>query len=159
MKNNEHIAYLSLGSNIDPEVNIPAAVDCLKDNLEVIKISSCWESIAVGSSGPRYLNAAIAVKTHLTQDGLKQELIAYIEDQMGRERTRDKYADRTIDIDVLVYDDQIIDPDIWDYAHVALPLSELYPNLRSHDGAVLKKIVQSCLANTDIKKRPDIVLK
>ena len=54
-----HQVYLSLGSNIQPEVNLPRAVELLQEYGKFIKVSRAWESEAVGSDGPNFLNACV----------------------------------------------------------------------------------------------------
>lgn len=122
-------AYLGLGSNIDPTCYLPEAVRCLQEYLDVRAVSSIWQSKAVGSGGPDYLNAVLEIETDLTRVELKQCIIAHIEDVLGRVRTKDKYADRTIDIDILIYDQDILESDLWIQPHVYVPLSELLPGL------------------------------
>jgi 2-amino-4-hydroxy-6-hydroxymethyldihydropteridine diphosphokinase len=156
--NEEHLVYLGLGSNIDPEQNLPSAVSCLGDYLEVVAVSSAWQTPAVGSSGDDFLNAVILVRTMLPPTELKQKMVRYIEDQLGRIRSEDKYADRTIDIDLLIRDTQILDPEIWVYAHMAVPLSELNPSITSDiTGETIQQAAQRLSSHTDIKHRPDVL--
>lgn len=124
-----HLIYLGLGSNINPAMNIVKAIYLLRQFVEIESISSAWETIAVGSPGPNFINIAVRVRSSLSADKLKNEVIRTIESKLGRVRTKDKNAPRTIDIDILIVDDQITDDQIWSSAHVAVPLSELKPNL------------------------------
>ena len=157
MGKEKHMVYLGLGSNIQPETYLPRAIDCLKKMLKVVQVSSIWQTRAVGSEGPDFLNAVIGISTELKPEELKEQVAQKIEDELGRVRTEDKYAPRTIDIDLLVYDTQIIDEEIWEYAHLAVPLAELLPelmdsNTRQSLGATAKKFRH----NVEIKPRPDI---
>jgi 2-amino-4-hydroxy-6-hydroxymethyldihydropteridine diphosphokinase len=125
-----HQIYLSLGSNIQPAENIRRAVDLLREQAEQIAFSACYETRAVGSSAsPNFYNMAACLTTHLNADTLKHSLIAPIETRLGRIRTADKNAPRTIDLDIIIIDQQVLDPDLWRRVHLALPLSELIPNL------------------------------
>ena len=153
------VIYLGLGSNIDPEINLPTAVDCLREHLDVVAVSSAWQTPAVGSSGPDYINSVVAIRSNLPPDAIKQDIINYIESELGRVRTRDKYADRTIDIDILAVDNEPYDEEIWHQAHVAVPLAELNPDIvNEKTGKRLENIANSLGEKARIKERPEIKL-
>lgn len=126
-----HLAYLSLGSNIEPEVNLPKAVTLLSQSGEIEKISSAWETKPVGGSGGNYLNACLSYKTTLAQDKLKTTIIHPIETSLGRKRAGDKYAPRTIDIDIILFDDEIVGGRWLAQAFVVVPLAEIYPEFQN----------------------------
>lgn len=121
-----HLAYLSLGSNIQPETNLLRAVERLQDFGKIEKISSVWESGSVGAPGPNYLNACILLVTALSQRELKEHALLPIEIDLGRRRGGDKFAPRTIDIDIVVFDDKSCDDKYWEQAFVVVPLAEIY---------------------------------
>jgi len=126
-----HQVYLSLGSNIQPEVNLPKALDLLYEHGEIIKVSNAWESAAVGSEGPNFLNAcALFNSPHLPVE-LKDQVIHRIETKLGRRRSEDKFAPRTIDIDIVLFDDQLSDDKYVRQAFVVIPLAEIYPDYLS----------------------------
>ncbi|MCW5875792.1 MAG: 2-amino-4-hydroxy-6-hydroxymethyldihydropteridine diphosphokinase [Anaerolineales bacterium] len=127
---NEHTACLGLGSNIDPEHYMPLAVEALREQLEVLCVSRAWRFPAHGTQGPDFLNAAIKVRTAFSAEALKAEVLLPLEAELGRQRGADKYAPRSIDIDILVYDDKVLDFNIWTLAHLAIPLAECAPELR-----------------------------
>jgi len=122
-----HQAYLSLGSNIQPEVNLPKAIELLREYGEILKGSNAWESESVGSDGPNFLNACVLFLTPLLYAELKDQVIHPIEAKLGRKRSKDKYAPRTIDIDIVLFDDQLCDDKFWKQAFVVIPLAEIYP--------------------------------
>jgi 2-amino-4-hydroxy-6-hydroxymethyldihydropteridine diphosphokinase len=122
-----HQVYLSLGSNIRPEANLPRAIDLLQDYGEIQKVSNAWESEAVGSDGPNFLNACLLFITPLLYTELKEQVIHPIETKLDRKRTEDKYAPRTIDIDIVLFDDQLCNDKFWNQAFVVVPLAEIYP--------------------------------
>ena len=126
--NELHQVYLSLGSNIEPGVHLPKSVQLLREAGQVKAVSSVWETNAVGSDGPNFLNACILFLSRLQQDEVKEELIRPIEAKLGRIRNADKNAPRTIDIDVVLFDETPLNIKYWDYAFVAVPLAELIPN-------------------------------
>jgi len=126
-----HQAYLSLGSNIEPEHHLPRAIQLLRGHGEILKISSAWESESVGSNGPNYLNACILFITPLLHDVLKEQVLHPIESKLGRQRSADKYAPRTIDIDIVLFDDQLCNDKFWKQAFVVVPLAEIYPEYQN----------------------------
>ena len=129
--NELHLAYLSLGSNIEPEVNLPKAVKLLSKRGEVEKISSTWETEPVGGEGGNYLNACLSYKTTLAHDELKTTILHLIESSLGRKRTQDKNAPRTIDIDIVLFDDEIVGGRWLSQLFVVVPLAEIYPDFQN----------------------------
>jgi 2-amino-4-hydroxy-6-hydroxymethyldihydropteridine diphosphokinase len=134
-----HQALLSLGSNIEPELNLPAAVRELARYGRVVRCSTVWESTAEGAPGsPDFLNAALWLETPLSVAELKEGAIAAIEARLGRRRTVDRNAPRTIDIDVMLFDRErldlgrrrIPDPEVRERPFVAIPLAEIAPDYR-----------------------------
>jgi 2-amino-4-hydroxy-6-hydroxymethyldihydropteridine diphosphokinase len=123
-----HQVYLSLGSNNEAEVYLPKAMLLLRKAGEVKAVSSAWESHAVGSDGPNFLNACVLFLSHLQPYELKEQIIRPIEAELGRIRYADKNAPRTIDIDIVLFNDTPLNIDFWDYAFVAVPLAELIPD-------------------------------
>jgi len=125
-----HQAYLSLGSNIQPEVNLPKAIELLREYGEILKGSNAWESESVGSDGPNFLNACVLFLTPLLYAELKDQVIHPIEAKLGRKRSKDKYAPRTIDIDIVLFDDELCNEKFWKQAFVVIPLAEIYPEYK-----------------------------
>ncbi|HET9914773.1 MAG TPA: 2-amino-4-hydroxy-6-hydroxymethyldihydropteridine diphosphokinase [Anaerolineales bacterium] len=126
-----HQVYLSLGSNIQPEINLPRAVELLYEHGMVRRVSEAWESEAVGSDGPNFLNACALFITPLLQSELKEQVIHPIETKLGRKRSSDKNAPRTIDIDVVLFDEQLCDAKFWKQAFVIIPLAEIHPEYQN----------------------------
>jgi len=126
-----HSAYLSLGSNIQPETNLVRAIQLLQKYGRIEKISSAWESESVGAEGPNYLNACVSLITSLAQAELKEQALLPIEIELGRRRSADKFAPRTIDIDIVVFDGQSCDDKYWEQAFVIVPLAEIYPEYQN----------------------------
>lgn len=136
-----HLAYLSLGANIQPETNLVRAVERLQDFGKIEKISSVWESESVGAPGPNYLNACIRLVTPLSQWELKEQALLPIEIDLGRRRSADRFAPRTIDIDIVVFDDKSCDDKYWEQAFVVVPLAEIYPEY--HNPLTLESISET----------------
>jgi len=148
---------LSLGSNINPETNIPKAVEILRQYVTVLSISSAWESEPVITEGPDFINVAVLISTTLSQEELVQEVLRSVEIELGRTRTGDKFASRTIDLDVLVWGDQIIESELWDCVYLAVPVSELLPDLRiQKDGEPLMTAAHRLSQSNKIIPRKDI---
>jgi 2-amino-4-hydroxy-6-hydroxymethyldihydropteridine diphosphokinase len=156
LSTSSHQVCLLLGSNIMPEHNIPQAVALLQQQVTVLKASPVWESASVDCCYPDYLNMALAVVTSLNADELKNQVLRPLEAQMGRLRTDDKNASRTIDIDIVLYDDQEYDPDLWLHAHRAAPVSQLFPDHRSASGLRLSDVAHQLAASRGITLREDI---
>ena len=154
-----HRVFLGLGSNINPESYLPRAVSCLRKFLQVEAVSSAWQSSAIGSDGPDFLNAVVQVKTNLLPQQLKHEVTCRIEEELNRVRTDDKYAPRTIDIDILIFDSQVIDPEIWQFAHHSVPLAELLPDLTNpYTLDPLITIAERQKSASGIVHRPDVLM-
>lgn len=123
-----HEAYLNIGSNIEPEYHLREAVRLLRERGQVEEVSNAWQSHAFGSDGPDFLNACLLFLTPLDDRELKEEVIRPIEAALGRVRGPDKYAPRTIDIDIILFDEEPFSGEFWSNAFVVVPLAELLPN-------------------------------
>ena len=144
-----HLAYLSLGSNIQPEANLVKALELLQNHGRIRKISNVWESESVGAEGPNYLNACVLLVTPLEQTNLKEQALLPIEVGLGRKRTADKFAPRTIDIDIVIFDDKSCDDKYWEQAFVVIPLSEIYPQYEN-------PLTQEMVAQTATRLRQQV---
>ncbi|NTV37100.1 MAG: 2-amino-4-hydroxy-6-hydroxymethyldihydropteridine diphosphokinase [Anaerolineaceae bacterium] len=150
-------AFLILGSNIEPEQNIPEAINRLQKMVVVQSVSNTWETRAFGSPGPNFLNTALMIYTRNNAPDLKYNLIRPMEEFMGRVRTTDKNAPRTIDIDILIYDNEIMDESIWSRIFLAVPLAEIYPNLEHPVTCKrLWQVADEMRQNITIKQRLDV---
>ena len=149
---------ISLGSNIEPEKNLPLALKMLAEGSLILNTASIWQTPAIGSDGPDYLNAAVLILIHLPLDQLKVQLLSTIEGKLGRIRTTDKNADRTIDLDVMMYDGECRDDELWSQAHVAVPASELLPDCtHPQSGETLTHAAQRLAAGSSFIKRTDLM--
>ncbi|MDQ2077581.1 2-amino-4-hydroxy-6-hydroxymethyldihydropteridine diphosphokinase [Marinimicrobium sp. ABcell2] len=127
--------YLSLGSNIDRHRHIKAGLDALAEQFGDLTVSSVFESEAVGFSGNNFLNLAVGIDTDLSVAELSEQLKG-IEAAHGRERQAPKFSSRTLDIDILTYDDWVGEqagvrlprPEIIQNAFVLQPLAEIAPD-------------------------------
>jgi 2-amino-4-hydroxy-6-hydroxymethyldihydropteridine diphosphokinase len=132
-----HRAYLSLGSNIEPEAHLRAAIAELRARFGEIVVSPVYRSRAVGFDGPDFLNLAVAIDTDLDPVALDAWLHD-LENRHGRRRDVPRYASRTLDVDIVLFDDLVVDgpghlriprPEIKE-AFVLRPLSDIAPGVR-----------------------------
>jgi 2-amino-4-hydroxy-6-hydroxymethyldihydropteridine diphosphokinase len=156
--NESHQAYLSLGSNIYPKTNLLKAIELLQNHGRIEKISSAWESESVGSPGPNYLNACVLLLSELEQAELKNQALLPIERELGRKRTTDKFAPRTIDIDIVIFDDRSCDDKYWEQAFVVIPLAEIHPQYENPlTGETLVKTATRLRQQLWMETRPDVL--
>jgi 2-amino-4-hydroxy-6-hydroxymethyldihydropteridine diphosphokinase len=156
MSSTIHQVCILLGSNIEAELNIPRAVALLQKKLNVLRASSVWESPAWDCCYPDYLNMAVLVETLLDAKQLKVRVLRPLEEHMGRVRTADKNASRTIDLDIILFDGTVVDPAVWQNAYQAIPVSELFPHLQSVTGETLKVLARRMIKTAPIQLRKDI---
>ncbi|TDJ34071.1 MAG: 2-amino-4-hydroxy-6-hydroxymethyldihydropteridine diphosphokinase [Gammaproteobacteria bacterium] len=129
--------YLGLGSNIDRERNTRSALVELREVFGELTVSTVYQSPAVGFDGEDFYNLAVGLDTDLDVHELIRELHA-LEDRHGRARGRTHFSDRTLDIDLLLFDDLVIKepgltlprPEIERYAFVLKPLAEIASQVR-----------------------------
>ncbi|MHA2501883.1 MAG: 2-amino-4-hydroxy-6-hydroxymethyldihydropteridine diphosphokinase [Candidatus Kariarchaeaceae archaeon] len=142
-------AIILLGSNIDPREHLKAAIHELRQRLGDLILSKVYESPPVKhKDNDNYLNMAVEINTSLQPQEIRS-LLKDIEWQMGRRRSDDKFASREIDLDVVYMergeyiDDTMTlpDPEIWEYAHVALPVADLLPEFVDPLGRTMKEII------------------
>jgi 2-amino-4-hydroxy-6-hydroxymethyldihydropteridine diphosphokinase len=123
-------AVLSIGSNIQPKINIEKCLQLLGEHSEIRKISSVWKTRAIGSEGPDFFNASVQISTTLSAEQLKKEEVGRIETLLGRVRSQDKNAPRTIDLDIIIFNNHVLDDSLWRCLFIALPISEIKPEIR-----------------------------
>jgi 2-amino-4-hydroxy-6-hydroxymethyldihydropteridine diphosphokinase len=141
-------AYLSLGSNVDPELHLARAVAELRERFGPLTVSAFLRTPAVGFDGPDFLNAAAIVETDLDIVALDAWLHR-LEDAHGRRRDVPRFADRPLDIDIVFFDDlvyrgpgnlQVPRPEL-QHAFVLRPLAEIAPDFRDPgSGRTLKEL-------------------
>lgn len=154
-----HRMYLSLGSNIGACVHLPKAVQGLREIGKVEALSSVWETESVGFDGPNFLNACVSFLTPLGPVEFKEKIIRPIEADLGRVRSSEKNAPRTIDIDIVLYDDQPLNTEFWEYAFVIVPLAELIPDfVHPTKGEILLEAAQQAQGQVWMRKREDVVI-
>lgn len=129
--------YLSLGSNQEPQRYLPAAIEELRARFGPLGVSPAYRSAAVGFDGADFVNLAIGLDTDLSPTELNDWLHA-LEDRHGRRRDLPRYADRTLDVDIVLYDDLVTQgPGHLDiprkelkHAFVLKPIADIAPDVR-----------------------------
>jgi 2-amino-4-hydroxy-6-hydroxymethyldihydropteridine diphosphokinase len=124
--------YVSLGSNIDRARNIASAIEALRNSYGRLLQSPTYETEAVGFEGDPFYNLVVGFDTDQTPQQVAAVLGA-IEDAHGRNRSAGKFSSRTLDLDLLLYDDLVLDEgnlhlprkEILEYAFVIKPLAEI----------------------------------
>ena len=125
--------HLNIGSNQDKRKNIRLALDSLEHHFTKITTSSLYESPSEGFIGGNFYNIGVNVETDKNINEVVN-ILHGIENSLGRDRNLPKFSSRIIDLDLVLYDDDIDDKlniprrDILKYAFVLAPLAELNPN-------------------------------
>jgi 2-amino-4-hydroxy-6-hydroxymethyldihydropteridine diphosphokinase len=145
-------AYIGLGANLgDRERTIRRAIEILgaEPGVEVVAVSTLRETDPVGYvDQPRFLNGAAAIETELEPRELLDRLLA-VERALGRDRSGPRYGPRTIDLDLLLYGDRVVDEPGLTVPHPRLaerpfalePLAELGPGLTLPDGRRVSELL------------------
>jgi len=169
-------AFILLGSNINKELNLADAVRLLGQRCQIVAVSSVYESIPAGlREQPNFLNVAVIVETPLSAAKLKSGPLSEIERLLKRKRQTDKNAPRTIDLDIVLFNNEVFDypgpdgrfrpipdPDLLRFPHAIIPVAELAPTIpHPKTGEALGSIAQRLTAAPEQPlawKRPDIVV-
>ncbi len=143
-------ACLSLGSNLAPEANLRSAIAALRTRFGGLRLSQVYRTPAVGFEGADFLNAAVVIETDLDPYALDAWLHA-LEDAHGRDRSAPRFSDRTLDLDLLLYDDVVLDGpadlriprEDLRHAFVLRPLAEIAPDrIEPRSGRTLAQLWQ-----------------
>ena len=172
---------ISLGSNIDKEENVPRAVGLLRELCIVTAVSPVYETIPVGlRDQANFFNLALMIETDLGVLALKEQVLSKLEEFLDRQRDpNEPNAPRTIDADITLFNDEVLDyghadgrqrhipdPDLLKFAHVAAPVADLVPNMpHPETGEPMRAIAQRLRADARdehgkpvLWPRPDVQL-
>ncbi|MDQ7004939.1 MAG: 2-amino-4-hydroxy-6-hydroxymethyldihydropteridine diphosphokinase [Ghiorsea sp.] len=140
-KNKMTTVLLGLGSNINPEIHLMNAALALKAKFPTASFSSVYQSVAVGMKGDDFLNACCLLTHDMNAKGLVTWLKA-LEDQHDRDRSKGSWKSRTLDLDVLMVDGEVVDKDFYKYGHILIPAGELVQCVTSepHMPALLTQV-------------------
>ena len=152
------LAYIAIGSNLaSPLEQVNAAVNALAEipDSRVISVSSFYRTPPLGPQDqPDYLNAAVALETGLTAEALLDNT-QRIELQQGRERKAERWGPRTLDLDIMLFGEQVIDSERLTVPHYDMknrgfmlwPLFEIAPELHFPDGVALRSVLTQLAAD------------
>lgn len=129
--------YLGLGSNVNPQQHLRLGIRALSDRYGVLELSNIYRSKAVGFEGDDFLNLVVGLDTEKSPADIHRS-IAELHALAKRQRGETRFSPRTLDVDLLLYGDQIIDTgsirvpraDVLKYSFVLGPLAEIAPQLR-----------------------------
>ncbi len=125
-------AFASIGSNIEPEKHVRGSVAALRARFGALTISPVYRTSAMGFDGDDFLNLAVSFSTE-EDIGTVTDTLRRIEDRHGRDRSAPRFGSRTLDVDLLLYGDTVIDttdlslprPEITRFAFVLGPLADI----------------------------------
>ena len=130
-------AWLSLGSNLEPEKHLRAALAELRARYGGIVVSPAYRTRAVGFDGPDFVNLAVGLDTDETPEALDAWLHA-LEARLGRVRTGVRFASRTLDADIVLFGDRIVNGpghlevprrELVEHAFVLKPMADIAPGV------------------------------
>ncbi|MDZ7734704.1 MAG: 2-amino-4-hydroxy-6-hydroxymethyldihydropteridine diphosphokinase [Gammaproteobacteria bacterium] len=124
--------YIGVGSNINRDENLRSGIRRLREEFGDIDLSTVYETEAVGFEGDNFYNMVVGIDTELAPQQV-YDLLHEIEAEYGRRRRQERYSSRKLDLDLLLYDDQVIKTeqfelpryDVDEYPFVLAPLAEL----------------------------------
>ncbi|GEC67122.1 2-amino-4-hydroxy-6-hydroxymethyldihydropteridine diphosphokinase [Raoultella terrigena] len=152
------LAFIALGSNLAaPLEQVNAAVAALAEipNSRIVAVSSFYRTPPLGPQDqPDYLNAAVALETGLAAEALLDNT-QRIELQQGRERKAERWGPRTLDLDIMLFGEQVIDSERLTVPHYDMknrgfmlwPLFEIAPELHFPDGVALRSVLTQLAAD------------
>jgi len=121
---------IGLGSNIDPDRNIQQAKEILAQKYHVLAESCFKVTRPVGKiKQADFINGSVLIESDSTIGQLKAEL-GKIEKGMGRNRPHDRYGPRTIDLDIVIWNEDVIDQDFYERDYLKESVLELVPSLK-----------------------------
>ena len=153
-------AFLSVGSNIHPIGNVRKALELLCSQVRITRISTVYLTPAEDRPEQRfYYNCVVEAETQMLPVEFKYSILRPIEETLGRKRSEDKFAARPIDLDLILYDDLVMetetltlpDPQISRRAFIVLSLLELSPELRLPGSGVSIAEIASSLPQGEMK--------
>lgn len=152
--------YISIGSNIDRERHIPASLTALAEHFGKLTESSIYETDPVGFDGDPFYNLVVAFTSNLEVHVI-MEILRQIELDNGRNRDCKKFSARTLDLDLLLYGDLILNEgririprdEIERYAFVLEPLAEIAGHLRHPVSGVRYAEMWEKFDKTGLKQR------
>jgi 2-amino-4-hydroxy-6-hydroxymethyldihydropteridine diphosphokinase len=116
---------IGIGSNIEANLNIPEMLRLLSEEVEIVKVSQMIQTMPIGMiKQPDYTNGAVRIRTKMELETLTIYL-KKLEDQMGRDRSQEKFGPRNIDLDILIWNNSIVDDDYYTRDFLRISAAEL----------------------------------
>ena len=104
---------IGIGSNIEADTNIPEMLRLLANEVKIVQVSQMTQTKPIGiEEQSDYTNGAVRILTEMDMQMLTV-FLKKLEDQMGRDRTAEKFGPRNIDLDILVWNNEIVDQDYY----------------------------------------------
>lgn len=120
-----NIVIVGIGSNIEADFNIPKMLEILQTKVKIVQVSTLLKTKPIGIINQAdFTNGAVKIKTKLNLNELNS-LLKNIEDQMGRDRTNPKFGPRCIDLDIAVWNGEIVDEDYYSRDFLKKSVDEL----------------------------------
>jgi len=144
----ESDVFVGIGSNVDPAANVRRAMAELRALGVLVAVSTLYRTPAVDGRGPAFINGVAHIRSRLDRPALLAGL-ADIEAVLGRQRSGDRHAPRTIDLDLLMKcpafpgEEDSVHPDVVGRAFVAGPLAEIAPGLALPDGTLMADVAKA----------------
>jgi 2-amino-4-hydroxy-6-hydroxymethyldihydropteridine diphosphokinase len=147
--------YIGLGSNIDPEHNIASGLSALMEHFGRLTMSATYATEPVGFEGDEFYNLVVGCNSN-DDVNVVVEVLKRIESSHGRKHNEPKYSSRMLDLDLLTFDDLVLQNekisiprvDISKYAFVLKPLAQIAPDTRHPETGVTYKVMWDRFANS-----------
>jgi 2-amino-4-hydroxy-6-hydroxymethyldihydropteridine diphosphokinase len=144
------VAFVAVGSNVEPERNIVAALGVLLTRTRVASCSIFYRTAPVGPPGqPAFINGTWQIDTVMSPMEIRNELLRPTEAELGRIRTPDRFAPRTIDLDLVLYNDLVMDDDVFRLPHpdlthpfVCVPVLELLNGAEAMESSLRSRMLR-----------------
>ncbi|MFQ5581000.1 MAG: 2-amino-4-hydroxy-6-hydroxymethyldihydropteridine diphosphokinase [Mariprofundaceae bacterium] len=128
-----HSALIGMGSNIEPERHMSSAAAAIRKRFPEARFSSVYRSAAVGMDADDFLNACCLI-TDVPDESILRAWLKGLEDVHGRNRSQGSWQPRTLDLDLLMYDEAVRDDDLFRYPHAYVPTTELIEMVLPENG-------------------------
>jgi 2-amino-4-hydroxy-6-hydroxymethyldihydropteridine diphosphokinase len=116
---------IGIGSNIEAHKNIPEMLSLLEVDVQIVQVSKMIQTKPIGiTEQPDYTNGAVRIRTEMSLEQLSLHL-KMLEDQMGRDRSQEKFGPRNIDLDILIWNNCIVDRDYYSRDFLRTSAAEL----------------------------------
>ena len=123
---NMNTVIIGIGSNINPDENIPRALKLLAEKVTIEKLSTLIKTKPIGiTDQPDFINGAVKITTFLSREEL-QLFLKTTEDRTGRDRSQPRFGPRTIDLDIVVWNGEIVDPDYYTRDFLQIAVAEIW---------------------------------